>query len=567
MIRLFPILILLNSGVLLSQEVIIKSVNIVDVVSGALIQNQDVEIRDGLIHRINSSKSKAQVNDINGQGKYLIPGLIDAHIHLFQSGGLYTRPDAIDLTQEKSYLDEIQWTRDNAQDILSRYLASGITTTIDVGGPMYNYKLRDSLNVDPSSATVYLTGPLISTYQPEELNVQDPPIIKVANAQEAVDLVRKQIPFKPDLIKIWYIALKPQDALDSYPIIEATVKEAQLHNLPVAVHATELATAKLALKAGADFLVHSVDDIEIDEEFITLMKESGTVISPTLIVSGNYDKVFLSEYVPTAEDYQYAPPIPLGSTTDLKHLKEPELITTYKQYREEIEKMNVARDATKYSNLKKMITHQIPIALGTDAGNIGTMHVSSYYDEIRAMQALDISNKTILKSATIDAASAISKDDEIGSIAVGKKADLLLLSHNPLEDIMAIQAIDLVIHEGMVFSPDTIMHPTPEMVVQEQLNAYNAHHLEAFLETFAEDVRVYEFPDKLSYEGKSIMRGKYKFLEKTPDLHCELVNRTILGHTVIDHERLIFDKSEASREIIAVYKIKEEKIAEVYFIR
>ncbi len=567
MIKSLTLLFLLLAITLHSQDLVIRSVHVIDVEAGAVIPNQDVIITGGIIKQIQDASNKSEAGDINGSDKYLIPGLIDAHIHLFQSGGLYTRPDAIDLRHIRSYDDEIAWCRQNAEAILKRYLSCGITTTIDVGGPMHNYMIRDSLNQDPSSATVYLTGPLISTYQPEEFKITDPPIIKVDTPEDARTLVQRQLPYRPDFIKIWYIALKPQDALDNYPIIEAAIQEAQLYNLPVAVHATELTTAKLALRAGADYLVHSVDDVLIDQEFLDLVKTSDAVIAPTLIVSGQYDKTFLSEYDYTDEDYRHAPPVPLGTMSDLRHLEQPELVSSYKTYRSQIEAMNAKRDRVKNENYGRLVTEKFPLALGTDAGNIGTMHASSYYAEIRAMQHQGTADHTILKSATIDAARSIKKDNEIGSIASGKVADLVLLRDNPLEDIMAIQHIESVIHRGVAYNPADILAPTPESLVQQQLNAYNGHQLQAFLEPYAEDVRLYQFPDQLIGEGKDEMKKQYQFIEENPDLHCELRSRTIVGNTVIDHERVIFDKTKEPIDVVAVYKILDNKIAEVYFIR
>ncbi|HEX3456421.1 MAG TPA: hypothetical protein VHR97_00555, partial [Candidatus Baltobacteraceae bacterium] len=75
-------------------------------------------------------------------GTFTIPGLIDSHVHFFQSGGLYTRPDAIDLRSVRPYTDELQWIRGNLQDTFARYLTAGITSVVDVGGPFWNYDVR-----------------------------------------------------------------------------------------------------------------------------------------------------------------------------------------------------------------------------------------------------------------------------------------------------------------------------------------------------------------------------------------------------------------------------------------
>lgn len=107
----------------------------------------------------------------------------------------------------------------------------------------------------------------------------------------------------------------------------------------------------------------------------------------------------------------------------------------------------------------------------------------------------------------------------------------------------------------------------PEKLVQAQLDAYNGHDLNAFLQPYAEDVKVYTFPNTLQFEGKAEMRKRYQFIENTPDLYCKLVNRVVEGNTVIDHENVIIEKDKPLVKAIAIYKIQYEKIAEVYFIQ
>ncbi len=117
---------------------------------------------------------------------------------------------------------------------------------------------------------------------------------------------------------------------------------------------------------------------------------------------------------------------------------------------------------------------------------------------------------------------------------------------------------------GLFAQTDTI---SAEDLAQQQLDAYNGHNLEDFLKPYAEDVKVYTFPDKLSFEGKATMREQYQFIEKTPDLHCKLLNRVVQGNTVIDHEEVVVSKDRPPFNAIAIYKIKDGKIAEVYFIQ
>jgi hypothetical protein len=104
-------------------------------------------------------------------------------------------------------------------------------------------------------------------------------------------------------------------------------------------------------------------------------------------------------------------------------------------------------------------------------------------------------------------------------------------------------------------------------LIDEQLAAYNRRDLEAFLNTYSDDIKIYSFPNKLSGEGKEYMTKIYgKFFKETPNLHCEIVNRTMLGNTIIDHEKVTGLGGGASMEAIAIYKVNDNKISEVYFI-
>lgn len=106
-----------------------------------------------------------------------------------------------------------------------------------------------------------------------------------------------------------------------------------------------------------------------------------------------------------------------------------------------------------------------------------------------------------------------------------------------------------------------------EQLAQAQLDAYNNRDLDAFLIPYADDVKVFEFPDQLQYIGKERMAEIYgRMFVRTPDLHCHLVHRMVMGNTVIDQELVTIDKNQPPMRAIAIYKIANKKIAEVYFI-
>lgn len=104
-------------------------------------------------------------------------------------------------------------------------------------------------------------------------------------------------------------------------------------------------------------------------------------------------------------------------------------------------------------------------------------------------------------------------------------------------------------------------------LAQQQLDAYNARDIEAFLLPYADTVRVYDYPGQLLYKGKDEMRRQYTPLfQQAKSLHCTLVNRIVLSNTVIDHESVVFDKNRPALKAIAIYTIAGDKIVEVRFI-
>ena len=128
-----------------------------------------------------------EIPAIDGTGKYLMPGMIDTHIHFFQTGSLYTRPDALDMTETVPYEDELAFAEAMVPDSFNRYLRLGVTSIMDVGGPFSNFKVRDSIASEMISPNVYVTGPLFSPYQPEALStIDDVPIEKITSKEDFI---------------------------------------------------------------------------------------------------------------------------------------------------------------------------------------------------------------------------------------------------------------------------------------------------------------------------------------------------------------------------------------------
>jgi len=555
----------------MAQVTVFEAVTYLDVEKGKAIAGATVVVEDGIITKVSRRSVQAPegATVIDGTGKFLIPGLVDSHIHMFQSGGLYARPDAIDMSPLKPYEEEIAWVRAQADDLFRRYMRQGITTVMDVGGPFTNFDIKDEFE-DVATAPFYLTtGPLISSYQPQAFEIEDPPIMLIQTPDAARELVSRQAERNPDFIKIWYIVFPGSSAEAYLPVVEATMDEASKHGLPLAVHATGLAEAKLAVKAGAKYLVHSVRE-PIDQEFIDLLLENEVVLDPTLIVSRKYSETFAQATDLTLTDFVWANPYTVGSFKDLRIHPDTAMVNQYRTGSEarliQLDKEGSAEDI-EAENLKKLMDAGVMIATGTDAGNIGTLHATSYYQELAAMQASGLDNWQILKASTLTPAEIVSQAHLWGSIAEGKRADLVLLEANPSDDLEALKQVDLVMKAGTLVDPDTLLPDTPEVLAQRQLNAYNEGDIDAFLEPYSDTVKIFRIPGSEPYMvGKENMRPRYANLfERIPELHCEVVERMVVGNTVVDQERLTGLPDGNVAHAIAIYKVANGKIVEVHF--
>lgn len=130
---------------------------------------------------------------------------------------------------------------------------------------------------------------------------------------------------------------------------------------------------------------------------------------------------------------------------------------------------------------------------------------------------------------------------------------------------IAIYEVDNFI-KSMTFIKDTATKIDPEIIVQEQLDGYNARDINAFLHPFAENVKVYGANGELRTQGIEEMRKGYSdFFETTNDLHCSVKNRIVIGNKVIDEEYITANGESFSA--IGIYEIENGKIARVTFLQ
>jgi len=430
---------------------------------GKVLPNATVVINGNKIERVAMGKQDAATlgRQVSCVGKFVIPGYIDTHVHFFQSADLFTRPDGADFNSVRPYKDEVAWVKSHLDDVFARYIRSGITSVVDVGGPMWNFEVRKKANATAKAPRVAVAGPLISSVSREKLDLGDPPIVKIDTPDQARELVRKLAERKPDFVKIWYIVDKDHPVDAFRPIVRATIEESHAHNIRVAVHATELEAARAAVEEGADVLVHSVIDKPVDDAFVKLLKDRNIILCPTLVVFERYERTFSHQLNLTPEEQKWGNPEVIA-TLDITKIPQDKLPQRVK---DGLADPKAALDKIKkryevaLPNLKRLEDAGVTIAAGTDAGNIGTIHGPALFREFQLMKEAGLTPMEILQCATANGAKLFGGETgaRIGNVGNGYFADLVILNSNPLDDMKSASDIDTVIKSGVAYRADSIL--------------------------------------------------------------------------------------------------------------
>src|SRR5215475_1307064 len=365
------------------------------------VENAALIARDGRVEAVGPAsevKTPAGAQTINLAGKFIIPGLISTHVHVSDVQGL--RPPA--------------YTEENTLRQLGVFARYGVTTVLSLGGEKDPaFKARDAQNTPALDRTrIYLAGDVITGATP----------------QEARRMVARVAATKPDIIKI-----RVDDNLGATPkmspeVYRAVIDEAHQRGLRVAVHIFYLEDAKDLLRAGADFIAHSVRDKEIDGEFVSLMKKRDVPYCPTLTRD-------LSAFVYESTPPFFSDPIFLREADRdvVAQLQEPrrqEAVrksATAQRYKEAL--------AVAMRNLKKAADAGLLVVMGTDSGAFAN-RFQGYFEhlEMEMMAEAGLTPAQILRAATGDAARAL-RIPEIGAITKGAWADFVVLERDPLKDI------------------------------------------------------------------------------------------------------------------------------------
>lgn len=441
-----------------AQTHVLKGATLFDGTGSPAIENSVIVINEQEIQCVGTEDDcaipeKAEITDVSG--KYITPGLIDAHMHFFQTGFFDGRPDALDITGTYPFPQVAAYQQQNPQRYYNSYLCAGVTGVYDVGGASWSVRLQESAEQNPMAPHVASAGPLITPVQGAPFDLPSDKILVPLNTKEAgIKTVQYMSALGSTGIKFWQLDVDNEEYMQR---VAVAAEEIEKQGNKMIAHATTLEQAKAALRNGTKLLVHSVQDTAVDEEFIQLAKENGTYYNPTLIVGSGY----LLAYRAAAG----VAPFEIDDPNQCVDKKTRKLMNNASQFSdhtrfsegfvERLEAFDPGTDMlseTNLKNLKMVYDAGIPIVVGTDAGNPGTLHGISVYDEMEAMQSAGIPAGDLIVMATRNGAMAMERGEDFGTLEEDKFANLIVLEEDPSADIANMRSITHTMIKGKLMS-------------------------------------------------------------------------------------------------------------------
>jgi Imidazolonepropionase and related amidohydrolases len=391
-------------------------------------------------------------------GRFLTPGLVDAHVHFSQTGWVDGRPDGLSAPAIYPYPETARALRANPARWYRSYLCSGITAVFDVGGHPWTTALPAKAEADSLAPHVRAAGPLITHAGRSALNLDEEiyTFLPMGSSAEVQAGVARLKAMGSSAVKVWFLGppAARREELDARMLEVGAAARAA--GLDLIVHATGLREAKVALRAGAVLLVHSVEDQPVDQEFLDLLARNRAIYAPTLVVGRNATRasvsIALGAPVPVDDPGGCVDSATVAKIANVEPLRPlmPERLRSVEASFRRLEGAG-ARALVMADNLRRVHAAGGVIATATDAGNPLTLHGPSIFDEMEAMQAAGLTAGDVIVMSTRNGARAMGREKDFGTLEAGKQADLLVLAENPLEHVRAFRSRTHVMRGGRLY--------------------------------------------------------------------------------------------------------------------
>jgi len=371
-----------------------------------VLESATVVVADGRIVSVGDQPAPAGVQTIDGAGKTLLPGLIDAHVHAFD------------------------------QNALRDALRFGVTTELDMFTALAfaaeRRSARDSFD-QTDMADLYSAGTLVTSEGGHGTQF-GLPIPTINDPSMAGEFVRERLGEGSDYIKIVYEPGNPTVTSISKETLTAVIAAAKDQGALAVVHISKLEAARDAVEAGADGLVHIFADAPIDEDLIAAMKANDVFVIPTLSIIASAADRGLGAAL--AEDESLGPYLSGMQRDGLGGAFSggPDLSSLFD--------LDIAKE-----NVRRLHEAGVVILAGTDAPNPGTAYGVSMFGEMELLVRAGLTPEEALSAATAANAGAFGLDGR-GVIAPGARADLLLVDGDPATDILAIRKVARIFKNG-----------------------------------------------------------------------------------------------------------------------
>jgi len=424
-----------------AETTVLRNVTVIDGTGAAAKPNSAIVMTDGKIAYVgpvSGVKAPAGARNVELSGKFVIPGLIDSHVHV----GMMK-----DVTQDEKFE-----TPENVQADLKTYAAYGVTA-VQVLGTDKNFVLdirNQQRKGRPIMARLFSAGQgavmkggyggLVGVTQP------------ISTPDEARKLVDEQAARGVDFIKLWMDdERKTIPVKMSFEISKAIIDQAHKKNLKVVAHVFYLADAKELVRQGVNGFGHMVRDQPVDSELLNMMKARGVwMVSATL----SREMAYSLAIMPWLQDPFFTRGVTPGTVDALRSpAREKAIVTGPTRFPGLPYEKKVFFDMDRtlvqaVENYAAMVKAGVNTGMGTDSGPNGRFPGFNAHEEMQ-MQVL-LAGRTpmdAIKSATSDNARWLG-DKTIGSIENGKWTDLLVLDKNPAEDIHNTETINSVYIAG-----------------------------------------------------------------------------------------------------------------------
>jgi imidazolonepropionase-like amidohydrolase len=370
----------------------ITNANVVNVRTGQVLPNASVVLRDGRIASV-GTPAPAGVTSIDARGRYIVPGLIDAHTHIS------------DFASARRALDSGVTTVRSAG--VSNYADVGLRELAKKGAIAGPDVLAAGYHVRPQLAfEAFLSDPVLSPFMNGGVTTPDAirQVVR-ANLAHGVDWIKTTSTERAGLPDT-----DPRKQLYTEAEVKVMVDEAAAKGIPVMAHAHGEEGALAAVKAGVRSIEHGT---YLSDEALKLMKEKGTFFVPT------YATVI--DLVEPGGDYD----------NPALHLRGSHMLARLRETAERAHKLGVR------------------IAAGADTG-YGPNSVTRISHEVAAFVEIGMTPLQALQAATTAAAELLGIEKRTGAIEAGLEADLLLVERNPMNDVRTLQDPLLVVSNGRV---------------------------------------------------------------------------------------------------------------------